>query len=391
MATAAPPAFVPAPASLFRASALEKLDSPERLDLAVIVVRPVAWMLLVVAGLLVTSAIGASVFVRVPVKVAVDGMLLSAEGVREVSTLSAGQLTDIQVHLGDMVKEGQAIAHVEQPDLKEELVQADATLRDSREELEKTIVFQTNVRAAQDGSRAEQRRNLDTSAALTEQRLTWTRERLRDLNQLATLGLAPKPTVLQTRMDLSAATEELARTRNAKQALNAEETNSKVEQEKEILRLRLKVAASERHIDQIREKLGRVGTVTSPYSGVVVEMKVNPGEMIERGAPLFALLPDAVNAPRVGQARTPVLPLVATLYVPQADGKRIRPGMEVQIVPSTVKKGRVWVHCRARDLGRRRAGDAGGYAAGPEESPTRGQPVRRRRTVRNSRRIADLA
>ena len=30
---------------MFRATALQKLDSPERLDLAVIVVRPVAWML----------------------------------------------------------------------------------------------------------------------------------------------------------------------------------------------------------------------------------------------------------------------------------------------------------------------------------------------------------
>ena len=67
-------------------------------------------------------------------------------------------------------------------------------------------------------------------------------------------------------------------------------------------------------------------------------MKVNAGEMIERGAPLLALLPDANDVPRRGQARAPILPLVATLYVPQADGKRIRPGMEVQIVPSTVKR-----------------------------------------------------
>jgi HlyD family secretion protein len=69
---------------------------------------------------------------------------------------------------------------------------------------------------------------------------------------------------------------------------------------------------------------------------VVVELKVNPGEMIERGAPLLALLPDTGGPSANGRA--PVLPLVATLYVPQADGKRIRPGMEVQIVPSTVKR-----------------------------------------------------
>ena len=112
------------PTSLFRATALQKLDSPERLDLAVIVVRPLAWMLLLVAGLLVVAALAGSILVRIPVKVAVDGMLLSAEGVREVSAGSAGQITDIQVHLGDVVKQGQTIAHVEQADLQEELVQA---------------------------------------------------------------------------------------------------------------------------------------------------------------------------------------------------------------------------------------------------------------------------
>jgi HlyD family secretion protein len=338
MATSTP-AAVAAPPSLFRATALQKLDSPERLDLAVIVVRPVAWMLLLVASLLVVTAVAGSILVRVPVKVSVDGMLLSAEGVREVSAASGGQLIDLQVHLGDVVKEGQVIAHVEQADLKESLIQAVAQLRDDREELDKTTAFQTRVRAAQEISRAEQRRNFDASSALTQQRLTWTRERLRDLDQLAAHGLAPKPTVMQTRTDLIAATEELARTRNARLQLDTEEANARVEQEREGMRLRLKVAAAERAIEQLQEKLTRNGTVTTPYGGVVVEMKVNPGELVERGSPLLALLPDTSDAPaQPGQGRPPVLPLVATLYVPQADGKRIHPGMEVQIVPSTVKR-----------------------------------------------------
>jgi HlyD family secretion protein len=264
-------------------------------------------------------------------------MLLSAEGVREVSASSAGQIRDLLVRLGDTVKEGQVIAHVEQADLREELVQAAAQLRDDREELEKTSTFQASVRGAQQVSRAEQRRNFDTSSGLAEQRLSWTRERLRDLNELARLGLAPKPTVLQTRADLIAATEELAKTRNSRLTLDTEEASARVEQEKESMRLRLKVASSERHITQLQEKLARNGTVTSPYGGVVVELKVNPGELIERGAPLLALLPDAEVAPNAAGGRA-VLPLIATLYVPQADGKRIHPGMEVQIVPATVKR-----------------------------------------------------
>jgi HlyD family secretion protein len=334
MASLSPTAAGAAP--LFRATALQKLDSPERLDLAVIVVRPVAWMLLLVAALLVVAAIAGSILVRVPVKVSADGMLLTAEGVREVSASAGGQLIDLKVQLGDIVKEGQAIAHVEQADLKEQLIQAAAQLHDDRDELEKTLACQVSVRVAQDVSRAEQRRNLDTSAGLSEQRLKWTRERLNDLNELAAHGLAPKPTVLQTRADLIAATEELARNRSSRLQLDSEEANARVGEERESLRLRLKIAAAERGIEQLQEKLGRNGTVTSPYGGVVVELKVNPGEMVERGSPLLALLPE--TAATATQGHAPILPLVATLYVPQADGKRIHPGMEVQIVPSTVKR-----------------------------------------------------
>ena len=78
-------------------------------------------------------------------------------------------------------------------------------------------------------------------------------------------------------------------------------------------------------------------SVVSPYDGIVAELKVNGGEIVERGTPLMTLVPidpEVDAGSRVG----PAVPLVATLYVSPADGKRIRPGMRVEVQPSTAKR-----------------------------------------------------
>ena len=100
----------------------------------------------------------------------------------------------------------------------------------------------------------------------------------------------------------------------------------------------------------LQGRLGRMDVLDSPYSGVVVELKLNEGEMIERGATLLSLLPDdqtdeipaktQAGANSSGSAASPRthVPLIATLYVSSADGKRIRKDMIAEIVPATVKR-----------------------------------------------------
>jgi multidrug efflux pump subunit AcrA (membrane-fusion protein) len=74
------------------------------------------------------------------------------------------------------------------------------------------------------------------------------------------------------------------------------------------------------------EPAGRPGTesaVTSPYDGVVGSVQTFPGQYVDAGAPLLTVVPRDE-------------PLVATLYLPVAEGKKIENGQEVQIVPADV-------------------------------------------------------
>lgn len=66
-------------------------------------------------------------------------------------------------------------------------------------------------------------------------------------------------------------------------------------------------------------------TVVSPYDGIVTEVKVNSGDLISGGSALFSLRRD--------QGRSDIK---AILYVSLTDGKKVQPGMMVQLAPNGV-------------------------------------------------------
>jgi hypothetical protein len=67
-------------------------------------------------------------------------------------------------------------------------------------------------------------------------------------------------------------------------------------------------------------------SVVSPYAGRVLEIKAVEGGLVERGSPILSL--------EVADAS----PLEAVVYVPAAEGGNIRPGMGVQISPTTANR-----------------------------------------------------
>ncbi|MGE3803930.1 MAG: NHLP bacteriocin system secretion protein [Gemmataceae bacterium] len=66
-------------------------------------------------------------------------------------------------------------------------------------------------------------------------------------------------------------------------------------------------------------------SILSTGSGHIVEILVKEGTFVEAGTPLIVIEPVDLG-------------LEAVLYIPLAEGRKVRPGMAVEITPSTVKK-----------------------------------------------------
>lgn len=97
---------------IFRKVALDRLSSPEQLDLLMHVTGSKSWLALAgLAGLLLTAVLW-SIFSRMPVEVAGPVIFLPPGGMQNIISLYGGQVSDLTVSSGSLVEAGQVIAHV---------------------------------------------------------------------------------------------------------------------------------------------------------------------------------------------------------------------------------------------------------------------------------------
>lgn len=102
---------------MFRKAALEKLSSPERLDVMMQVTSPMGWLALWTIGAVLAAVIVWSVVGSISIKVAGKGILIRGGSVLDLATTGSGRISEILVKPGDDVSEGQLVARVTQSDL----------------------------------------------------------------------------------------------------------------------------------------------------------------------------------------------------------------------------------------------------------------------------------
>lgn len=85
-----------------------------------------------------------------------------------------------------------------------------------------------------------------------------------------------------------------------------------------------RIRQSQREVQALDLELDQASTVLSPYSGYVQEIRTDVGQLIVGGSAIISV--EMVDAP-----------LQAVVYIP-AEGKRVHPGMAVQISPVTVRR-----------------------------------------------------
>ena len=88
------------------------------------------------------------------------------------------------------------------------------------------------------------------------------------------------------------------------------------------------VEEQERRVADFARELKAKEEVVAPYTGRILEVLAERGNVVAVGEPILTL-------DLTGRA---VKDLEAVIYVASLHGKQIRPGMEIQIAPSTVKR-----------------------------------------------------
>jgi HlyD family secretion protein len=328
--------------AIFREASLERLSTPDRLDAGLTVVNTAGWALIWGLGLLIGGGLIWAALVIVPVTVKGDGILLSPGGVLDVTTGSAGRVRQFVAQIGDVVRVDQVVAEVDQPQIRQDLDAAEGELKDAIDLRARTADFQKRRQEARAVSTGERRRTLHQSITVLTENNKMLTEQASIREDFSKRGLSTRDKYLESKLELGRQQAELARNQVDLAQMDDEEVRSRTDDEKELLALDQKIASAERRAIGLRERLDFESRVKSPYDGRIAELKVNVGELVERGTSLFTVLPEnsgtVLPAAAAQSAPKEFGSLVAVVYVPPSFGKQVQAGDAVQVAISTARR-----------------------------------------------------
>jgi HlyD family secretion protein len=311
---------------IFREAAIERLSNPEQLDHVVGVTRPFDWMAAAALALGLVVLVAWSVLGRIPTRVSGDGILLSSGG-RLVDVVSAvsGKLASLDVGIGDAVRRDQVIARVVQTETEQRLQQARDVLRErEREHAELTSAISREIDAKL-ANYAAQEAGLASVMAAAEKRAAYLTDEVAKLEPAAVSGIVTRKYLEDRRVELNNARERITDARNDGLKLNAQRLDLQSQRERDRMLSEFKVNDSRRAVAQLAAELERGSQILSPVDGRVVELKVSSGAVLAVGTPVIGI-------ETAGQV------LEATVYMPPDRGKNVRPGMEVRVEPTAIKR-----------------------------------------------------
>lgn len=314
------------PQRTFRAAALDRAASPEQFDHLVVITKPSDWIWAAVICLLLVAAIVWGIVGRIPTRVSGEGILIS-NGDRVVDAVSAaaGRLASVSVTVGDHVVKGQPIARIVQTDIEQKHSEAVAVLGEKQREYAVLAARVQSELAVKGQNFAKLEDALEQVIKATTQRVQFLTVDVRNLEDLLAKGYTTRKNLSDRREELTSAQQRLDDTRNQILKLRADKTDLETQRDRELRQAEFGLNEARRQVSATEESLSQNTQVISPIEGRVVEVKISTGSVLAVGTAVVEIESEGNR-------------LEAVIYIPPDQGKRIKPGMQVQLEPSTVKR-----------------------------------------------------
>ena len=314
------------PQRAFRATALDRAASPEQLDRLVVITRPADWIITVVFLVAVVAAVVWSIFGRVPTRVSGEGILISNGGrVVDAVSAAAGRLQSVAVAVGDHVDLGQPIAQIVQTDIEQKHKAAVEVFRERQREY-------TDLKSKVAAELAAKSQNFEKLEAALEQVIKATGQRVdylsvdvKNLEGLLAKGYTTRRNLEDRRQELTDAQQRRLDAQNEILKLKAQKTDLETQRERDVQQAEFTLNEARRQVTAAAEQLSQNTQVLSPMEGRVLEVKISPGSVLTVGMPVVQIESEGSK-------------LQAVVYVPAEHGKQIKPGMQVHLEPSTIKR-----------------------------------------------------
>lgn len=310
---------------IFRSSALQRAASPEQLDYLVGITKPFDWIITIVVGMAIAAAIAWAVLGRIPSRISGQGIFVGGGLVADAVSAAAGRLASVDVALGDHVASGQVIARIAQTDTEQRYKDAKEVFDERQHEYDDL----TARVSAELKSKAENFVKLEAAFNLviqaTGQRIDYLTTDVKNLQDLFARGYTTRKNLEDRRLELTEAQQRRVDTQNEILKLRAQKTDLESQRQHDVQQSQFSLNEAHHQMDELAGELTRNSRVVSPIEGRVLEMKVSAGSVLTVGTPVISIEDEGAK-------------LEAVIYIPAGEGKNVRPGMQVHLVPKTVRR-----------------------------------------------------
>lgn len=310
---------------LFRKSALEKLSTPEQLDVMMTVTSPRGWIAIWAIGGILIFALLWSIFGAIPDKVQGSGIMIRGGAIYDVVALGSGRVAELKVKPGDVVAAGDVVALVSSPELQLRVSNLQREVEKlENEDKEMTAADQRSLELETESILTE-RENLQRAKDDGLRMVGFLEQKVKAQEGLVEKGVLTKTALLSTRNELISAQQEIARSDHQLSQTRSRETSNRNQAEERKQGRRRAVDDARRQLSEVQSQLKLTGEVISPYAGRVLELMVDRGNIVQGGTRIVSL--EDLEAT-----------LRAVVFIPAGDGKKVVRDMEIRISPTTVKR-----------------------------------------------------
>lgn len=312
---------------LFRKVSLERLSSPEELDQVIQVTTPKGWIaLLTLAGLIIVGMIW-GIFGSIPTKVSGMGIFISGEGVKDISAPTGGQVTTVYISPGEIVARGQMVARIAQPELITEISRMRSKLMEFEREKSQIRTYIQSETGLQAEHNDRETARISSEILNLREQIDSLGERRENQKILLEKGLITRQQYLATQVEIKSLEQKISQLSNQKKQIPLSSLHLQEDHEQRIRNKEMQISDAKRTLEGLEDRLEEASKVYSPHSGRIFEVSVTEGTLVNSGTRIAGL----------ELAGAAVEDLVAVLYLPAEEGKKVRAGMNAHLSPTTVR------------------------------------------------------
>ncbi|HNY11318.1 MAG TPA: NHLP bacteriocin system secretion protein [Candidatus Wallbacteria bacterium] len=314
--------------SLFRKAALEKLSTPDQLDRLIVITGPRGWLALLAIAIALATGLIWGVFGTISYKVNGTGMLIKTGGLFNIGHNFSGKLVDIRVREGDIIREGDVVARIDQSDTLNQIVDLREKIKALDLQKEKTLSYtsQSNIKNIEYID--NEAKKLKETIKSSEENLKLLNEKLANQKTLVEKGLLTKDAALNTKQQINSIEESIASAGNQLKGLDVKRVDAQKSQNDELFNVDSQIKDLNDNMNSLLKKYEDSSKIVSPYAGKVVQIATSIGKMVNPGESIVTLELTGKN----------IKDIEAIIYVPIGEGKLVKTGMDIRISPTIVKK-----------------------------------------------------